>query len=212
VPDCHAAHHPFCAHQVSFGGQRCRACEGRVSAASDAGRLLTASESQPDPIPTLPRPRARVPRRLPLQRRASKRAAARRFFLDRPHPRVGTLSPPRRGTPKSAPARPLFSRPAPDNLPSPQHAIRLCLTRPIRCTTLAAAVVHSLQPACLHPGIQHHRRSAPRPSTTTLEPRYGVPARNTYTHTPQGMGYRRPDTLPDCLVSHVAQRSRSAAD
>jgi hypothetical protein len=92
VPDCHAAHHPFCARQVSFGGQRGRDCEGRVSAASDAGRVLTASESQPDPIPLLPRPRARVPRRLPLQRQASKRAAARRLFLDRPHPRVGTLS------------------------------------------------------------------------------------------------------------------------
>jgi hypothetical protein len=130
------------------------------------------------------------------------------------HTRGLALSPPRRCTPRSAPARPLFSRPAPANLISPQYAIRLCLTRPIRCITLAAAVVHSLQYACLHPSIQHPASSplGSSPIPNNLGTTTRVPARNTYTPTPRGMGYRRPDTLPDSLVLHVAQRSRSAAD
>jgi hypothetical protein len=158
VPDYHAAHHPFCPPGF-FWWSACREWEGRVFAASDAGRFLTASDSQPDPISVAPASARSCSSSASIAAAGVQASScARAVSSSTIHTRGLALSPPRRCTSKSAPARPLFSRPAPDNLTSPQQAIRLCLTRPARCIRLAAPVVHSLQHACLHPSIQHHRR------------------------------------------------------
>jgi hypothetical protein len=164
-------------------------------------KLLTATEH---PISStsqsLPRPRSRVSSRLPLQwtdRHSGRRRCA-----------PFCASPPPEPTSSSSLFAPVvFVHVAPPH--ETKHISSACLAErgalhlASSRTWVALSCIHSTKPTTQP---QHHVLGF---SALPAPP----PARpNTRTHPPRGMGYRRHAALFHCLVSHVAQRPRTAAD
>jgi hypothetical protein len=182
---------------------------GRVFAASEAANR---NGEHPNLVhfQSLPRPRSRVSSRLPLQWAQRPTTTCLLACLHANPPSTHASPPSFRPQPQSPGARQLVLSFRALGLrsrgPAAVNTTRtLSLSRRGRLLHVASrSVVHSLHHACNAP--QHHALGfSAHPAPAPAPP-------NPPRHLPKGMGYRRHAALFNCLVLHVAQLPRTAAD